>query len=126
MDLLDVVFRTERTFAIDLPTQAVGVAIAARQPPDLVVADLIQLVRERLPPGWFVGPIVDQDVLCVICGYNLRGLDRSGNCPECGTAASVDGQLFAGVLEVLVDALGVSPDEVTPASRLRADLGCRG
>ena len=33
-------------------------------------------------------PAVDlrkNDVTCLNCGYNLRGLSESGNCPECGT-----------------------------------------
>lgn len=25
-----------------------------------------------------------QDLMCLACGYNLRGLPRSGSCPECG------------------------------------------
>lgn len=32
------------------------------------------------------GPVIDSDRSCVKCGYNLRGLAYSGNCPECGTA----------------------------------------
>lgn len=27
---------------------------------------------------------IDKDLSCSRCGYNLKGLDRSGNCPECG------------------------------------------
>ncbi len=25
-----------------------------------------------------------EDLMCLTCGYNLRGLPRSGGCPECG------------------------------------------
>jgi DNA-directed RNA polymerase subunit RPC12/RpoP len=25
------------------------------------------------------------DIKCFGCGYNLRGLERTGRCPECGT-----------------------------------------
>ncbi len=28
---------------------------------------------------------VDDDVICLQCGYNVRGLPRGGRCPECGT-----------------------------------------
>jgi len=26
---------------------------------------------------------IDLDLVCRRCGYNLRGLDRAGHCPEC-------------------------------------------
>lgn len=29
---------------------------------------------------------IEEDTNCVRCGYNLRGLDLNGQCPECGTA----------------------------------------
>ena len=29
---------------------------------------------------------ISSDTLCLTCGYNLRGLQRSGSCPECGLA----------------------------------------
>ncbi len=28
--------------------------------------------------------LVERDHACVVCGYNLRGIARSGACPECG------------------------------------------
>jgi hypothetical protein len=36
-------------------------------------------------------PPAETDLLCEFCGYTLNGLDRGGNCPECGMpiAASV-------------------------------------
>jgi len=30
------------------------------------------------------GPVIDRDVLCMSCGYNLRGLTMEKVCPECG------------------------------------------
>lgn len=33
--------------------------------------------------------MVDFDAPCRKCGYNLRGLERSGRCPECATPAAV-------------------------------------
>jgi hypothetical protein len=30
--------------------------------------------------------ILDEDVLCTTCGYDLRGLPADGNCPECGSS----------------------------------------
>ena len=31
---------------------------------------------------------IDQDLTCVTCGYNLRGLSPDGRCPECGELIS--------------------------------------
>jgi hypothetical protein len=30
--------------------------------------------------------VIADDLSCVICGYNLRGLRFTGRCPECGSA----------------------------------------
>jgi len=32
------------------------------------------------------GGLIQSDLHCISCGYNLRGLDSSGQCPECGKA----------------------------------------
>ncbi|MCH8853082.1 MAG: hypothetical protein IID41_10580 [Planctomycetes bacterium] len=39
---------------------------------------------------------IEDDVCCVHCGYNLRGLTKRHRCPECGTPAgfSVEGDLL--------------------------------
>ena len=31
------------------------------------------------------GRILEDDLACVACSYNLRGLSPDGACPECGT-----------------------------------------
>jgi hypothetical protein len=53
-----------------------------------------------------VGPIL-QDVACRKCGYNLRGLDANGRCPECGTAVgySLQGDLLRFCDPTWVDTL---------------------
>ncbi|MGH7177418.1 MAG: hypothetical protein ACREJC_08565 [Tepidisphaeraceae bacterium] len=32
---------------------------------------------------------IEQDLHCIICDYNLRGLSGSGNCPECGNEIAI-------------------------------------
>ncbi|HEX4053888.1 MAG TPA: hypothetical protein VHX86_06455 [Tepidisphaeraceae bacterium] len=32
---------------------------------------------------------IDRDVLCRACGYNLRGLSRTGRCPECAADVAI-------------------------------------
>jgi hypothetical protein len=39
-------------------------------------------------------PADDLDVRCLRCEYNLRGLDRKGNCPECGQAIEPSWQRY--------------------------------
>lgn len=46
--------------------------------------------------GQFDAGQIDEDLICVCCGYNLRGLDPGGLCPECGVAVkrSIQGNLL--------------------------------
>lgn len=37
---------------------------------------------------------IDADIPCTSCGYNLRGLNTNGNCPECGAGAIGSAQRF--------------------------------
>ena len=41
-------------------------------------------------------PMIEADLSCMICGYNLRALPPAGQCPECGTdiARSTQGDLL--------------------------------
>ncbi len=70
---------------------------------------------EQPPPPKDVGPPRQPDLFCAECGYDLAGLDLSGDCPECGALiarslertlgnASDDylGKLSFGLLIVLV------------------------
>jgi hypothetical protein len=43
-------------------------------------------IAEAARPAPAVGPLAE-DVACIGCGYNLRGLASTGRCPECGRPA---------------------------------------
>ena len=51
---------------------------------------------EHRPSNAADGPTIDLDILCVSCGYNLRGQPVQAACPECGTpvARSVRGEVL--------------------------------
>ncbi len=40
--------------------------------------------RVESDPDEDAGRVIDRDVACASCGYNLRGLAPDGRCPECG------------------------------------------
>jgi len=42
-----------------------------------------------LPPPMSASATLNSDTPCRKCGYNLRGLNVSGRCPECGAAISI-------------------------------------
>ena len=55
------------------------------------------MTEDRPPTSPPSPPVaIDEDILCLSCGYNLRGLSSAGKCPECGTIinASLRGDLL--------------------------------
>lgn len=42
-------------------------------------------MREQGATTFTSAALVDTDHPCIVCGYNLRGIARSGACPECGS-----------------------------------------
>ncbi len=54
---------------------------------------------------------VDADLPCMKCGYSLRGLGTSGNCPECGTA------IAASLLLPITKVRAKLPREDNPRAR---------
>lgn len=59
-------------------------------------------LSKRPPPE---RKFVEDDQPCVQCGYNLRGVILSGNCPECGKAVTLslrgEGTLRERTMEIL-------------------------
>lgn len=54
------------------------------------------IITNLVQSGRMEAQIIDRDVRCLSCGYNLRGLQSTGQCPEC--AADVAGSLVHAVL----------------------------
>ncbi len=76
------------------------------------VAPPLSAVQAGVDPDWATPRPLDQDVPCLVCGYNLRGLRTDGRCPECGTPVgrSLHGNYFrfAGPAYVRTLARGMS------------------
>lgn len=62
--------------AVPSPSIDALVSMDSRPDTDLVPADVLLDPAGR----------IDEDISCRVCGYNLRGVDPVGTCPECGTA----------------------------------------
>jgi hypothetical protein len=64
-----------------------------------------------------VSALPGYDLPCVACGYDLRGLDVNGRCPECGVpiAETIGGQLLASADPLWVHrvSLGVTAAYIT-------------
>jgi acyl carrier protein len=127
IDLLDVVFRLEKRFAIRIRRGEFVELFDRRRPGDATAGEVAAFVLGKLPQPrrGFASPgeHVDQSVGCMVCGYDLRGLRRDGRCPECGTDVAPEAQVLACVRQVLEDALGVDAEQVHRDSLLIRDLG---
>ncbi len=71
---------------------------------------------------------INEDVSCIQCGYNLRGLRESGRCPECNTDIAISHHAdFLQVSDVLCtkcghDLCGLSPAGQCPNCRTDISL----
>lgn len=93
LDLLDLVFRLERTFGLKIQRKDLERLARQNDPPDLLVGQLFDLVRGQTPRGGVLDHEVDAEAFW---------------------------PLFQ---QQVVDALGIDPDEVTKDKRLFRDLG---
>lgn len=71
----------------------------------------------------------DADVVCLLCGYNLRGLEPDGHCPECGasiaTSVTSENARHAAARHEGAARYVVALDVAPLAWLRRAALGCR-
>jgi acyl carrier protein len=123
MDMLDVIFRLERTFRIKIVWKELERFGIARTPPDLLVEDLLAYVRLKWRPRVIADDVIAVDVVCVGCRSSLRGVSPFKYCPKCSELSGYEHQLRLGVRNVLMDALGVESDQVTDEASLVRDLG---
>lgn len=97
VDMLDVIFRVERTFLVKIHWKELEQYAKARTPHDLLVGDLLAYVRTRRPPFPIEDGFIACDVACVTCRSSLRGISPFKYCPECATSAAYEWQLRLGV-----------------------------
>ena len=123
MDLLDIIFRLERMFDMNIGRKEVQQLFDDTSADAFSPGDITAFVLRRMPRYEVLNGVIHADVLCNRCGYNLRGLPTIGECPECRRGASLEAQVWQGVCDVLEDAIGVERSKIRPNSSLRRDLG---
>ena len=110
IDILDVKFRTEKTFGITFPNRSFDEVHTA--------GDLFELVLETLPTS----KLLHESGTCRKCGYDLRGLPEP-RCPECGAPFFCEANASReAVWEILLDpieeGLGVKREMIKPDLKL--------
>ena len=125
MDLLDIVFRSERTFGVKLRNEDVAELFAAHAPGDTTAGEWFEFVwrarqRQRKP---VTGDGADVDRPCFLCDYNLRGLPSDVSCPECGAVGPDEERAWNAMRRVLANAIGCRRRDVARHALLRHDLG---
>jgi hypothetical protein len=118
LDLLDIIFRTERALGVRLKQREVVALFTRRQPPDATAGEWYELVRA----AYLSRPVAQ--LRCAGCGYPRLGLPPEQRCPECGRASPGDPQeMWRLIRGILHDSIGCDADAVRKESLLRKDLG---
>ena len=117
LDFLDIVFRTERAFALKLPSERFNDLFLKRHPPDITAGEWYEFARTLRLYG--------DNGKCATCGYLLKGLPPGHRCPECGNAGVEmnDADMWQMTCEILSDAIGCDRRKIQKDSLLRRDLG---
>jgi hypothetical protein len=114
IDLLDLTFRAERRTGMKLRWRAVAKemeAMARGGKFDITVAEFCTLVRI----------VHTREPRCAHCGYDLRGHDEAGVCPECGAAFKAE-LSWEEAREIVADVAACDPSTIEPETRLIHDL----
>src|SRR5438309_891509 len=61
-------------------------AVLVRGVCDVVSRREVQSLRVEISMAELKTNMIEADLPCAVCGYNLRTLDPAGRCPECGHA----------------------------------------
>jgi len=114
IDILDVIFRTEKAFKIKFSDRAIQEVQTVEQ--------LFELVLKLLPSS----SLLIEDGTCRKCGYDLRLLPDP-RCPECGAEfIRADNTGHDVVWDILLDCIeegtGVSRKKIKPELNLLKDL----
>jgi hypothetical protein len=118
LDLLDIVFRSERAFGVKRKERDVVALFTKRQPPDVTAGEWYEFVRAaylRRPAA---------QLRCTRCGYPRLGLPVDHPCPECGQPSLGEPQeMWRRVCEILQSSIGCDAAAIRRDSLLRKDLG---
>lgn len=121
LDLLDILYRTERALGVKLSERKIAAVLSRRQPPDLSAGQWYDLVRaawEKRPPA---------KRCCMRCGYPRFGLPQTSVCPECGTPSPDDPAVMWSQLRViLAHSIGCRAEAIGRESMLQRDLASLG
>jgi len=114
IDLLDIMFRIEKRFQVQVHPEDWMSMVRDPQSFDVTVGDLFKFIQSRRR-------------LCRECEYDLRGHPSQSTCPECGFAFDFHGcsqqDDWTELVGLLASALNVEPNGITTDSWLVKDLG---
>ena len=112
LDLLEIYMRIEEDVGVAIPDVDWESLSQRRRTADVTGGELLALVCRKKR-------------ICRQCGYDLRGHDATGRCPECGQPFYIedDSTTWRKIQNIVGECLKVDPSEVTTDRLLIQDLG---
>lgn len=118
LDLLEIIFQTEKVFGLRLNQREVARLFTQRRPADATAGQWYEFVREC----YLRRPIAQRR--CTRCGYPRLGLPMEDPCPECGQPSPDDpAEMWRQICKILSDSIGCDAETIQRDSLLRKDLG---